>query len=89
MATKSKQEEGELRSSIKPLKPKGSKTWKLTQSASEVAPGTNTLMSIDFAVVIAASKESLLKYNWAPDVLSTEIVGAEPLNIRKVDNQYA
>lgn len=38
--------------------------------------GTETLISVDLAVVIEASKEFLLKYNWHPDVLSTEIVGA-------------
>lgn len=47
-----------------------------TQSPS--APGTITLISLDLAVVIAVSNESLLRYNWQPVVLSTETVGAEP-----------
>lgn len=49
-----------------------------TQSPSGSAPGTNTLISLDFAVVMDASKESLLRYSWQPEVLSTEIVGAAP-----------
>lgn len=49
-----------------------------TQSSPAPAPGTNTLISLDLAVVIEAPKESLLRYNWHPPVLSTEIVGAEP-----------
>lgn len=51
-----------------------------TQSPSGSAPGTKTLISLDFAVVTEASKESLLRYNWQPPVLSTEMVGAEPYN---------
>lgn len=51
---------------------------KHTQSPSGSAPGTNTLISLDFAVVMDASKESLLRYSWQPEVLSTEIVGAAP-----------
>lgn len=51
---------------------------KHTQSPSVSDAGTNTLTSLDFAVVIEASKESLPKYSWQPAVLSTEIVGAEP-----------
>lgn len=47
-----------------------------TQSPS--APGTKTLISLDLAVVMDVPKESLLKYNRQPPVLSTEIVGAEP-----------
>ena len=51
----------------KTLKSKGSKTQEktsqLTQSPSDSAAGTNTLISLDFAVVIDAPKESLLKYN--------------------------
>lgn len=34
-----------------------------TQSPLGSTPGTNTLISLDFAVVIDAPKESLLKYN--------------------------
>jgi hypothetical protein len=64
------------------LKRKGNhtrnETRKHTQSASGAAPGTNTLISLDLAVVIDARRDSLLKYNWQPAVLSTEIVGAEP-----------
>jgi hypothetical protein len=55
-------------------------TRKHTQSPSGAAPGTNTLISLDLAVVIDAARDSLLKYNWQPAVLSTEIVGAEPCN---------
>lgn len=36
------------------------------------------LTSVALAVVIEVSRDSLLKYIWHPDVLSTEIVGAEP-----------
>lgn len=50
----------------------------LTQSSSGPAPGTNTLTSLDLAVVIEAPKDSELKYSWQPPVLSIEIVGAEP-----------
>lgn len=35
-------------------------------------------ISLDFAVDMDASKESLLRYNWQPGVLSTEIGGAGP-----------
>ena len=35
-------------------------------------------ISLDFAVVIDTPRESLLRYNWQPAVLSTEIVGADP-----------
>lgn len=53
--------------------------WKnLTQSLSGPAPGTSTLISLDLAVVIEAPNEELLRYNWQPEVLSTDIVGAEP-----------
>lgn len=51
---------------------------KLTQSSSELAPGTSTFISLDLAVVIEASSEPLLKYSWQPAVLSIDIVGAEP-----------
>ena len=54
------------------------KASKHTQSPSGSEPGTNTLISLDFADVIEAPNASLLKYNWQPAVLSTEIVGAEP-----------
>jgi hypothetical protein len=40
--------------------------------------GTITLISLDLAEVIEASRESLLKYNWHPDVLSIDTVGAVP-----------
>jgi len=36
------------------------------------------LISLDFAVDMDVSNESLLRYIWQPEVLSTEIVGAEP-----------
>lgn len=55
-------------------------TRKHTQSPSGSAPGTNTLISLDLAVVIDVPRDSLLKYNWQPVVLSTEIVGADPYN---------
>ena len=43
------------------------------------APGTITLISLDLAVVIAVSNESLLRYNWHPVVFfSSETVGFEP-----------
>ena len=43
------------------------------------APGTITLISLDLAVVIAVSNESLLRYNWYPVVFfSSETVGFEP-----------
>lgn len=69
---------------MKDLETQG-KSCQLTQSPSGPV-GTNTLISLDFAVVIDAPKESLLKYNWQPDVLSTEIVGAEPYESHKVDD---
>jgi hypothetical protein len=59
---------------------KNKETRKHTQSPLGSAPGTNTLISLDLAVVIDASRDSLLKYNWQPPVLSTEIVGADPYN---------
>lgn len=49
-----------------------------TISASGSSAGTMTLTSLAFAVVIEDSRESLLKYNWQPDVLSMEMVGAAP-----------
>lgn len=57
-----------------------------TQSPSGSAPGTNTLISLDLAVVMDAPRDSLPRYSWQPAVLSTEIVGAEPYNDRKVVN---
>ena len=60
----------------------------LTQSPSVSEAGTITLISLDLAVVIDAPRESLLKYNWHPAVLSTDIVGAEPC-IRKLLNSDA
>lgn len=59
------------------------KKLKHTQSSSGPAPGTNTFISLDLAVVIETPKDSLLKYNWQPAVLSTEIVGAEPCIIEQ------
>jgi hypothetical protein len=50
----------------------------LTQSQSVPPLGTITLISLDLAEVIEAPSESLLKYNWHPDVLSIDIVGAVP-----------
>jgi hypothetical protein len=49
-----------------------------TQSPSVAPLGTITLISLDLAEVIEAPSESLLKYNWHPDVLSIDIVGAVP-----------
>lgn len=55
-----------------------SKIRNLTQSPSDSAAGTSTFISLDLAVVMDVLKDSLLRYNWQPDVLSTDIVGAEP-----------
>lgn len=49
-----------------------------TQSLSGPAPGTSTLTSVDLAVVMEVQSELQVKYNWQPEVLSTDIVGAEP-----------
>ena len=61
--------------------------YKHTQSSSGPAPGTSTLISLDLAVVTEVSKELLLRYNWQPAVLSTEIVGAEPYNSKRKSSE--
>lgn len=55
-----------------------------TQSPSDPASGTKTLISLDLAVVMDVPKESLFKYSRQPPVLSTEIVGAEPFNNQQI-----
>lgn len=58
---------------------------KHTQSPSASDAGTSTLTSLDLAVVMEDSKESLLKYSWHPAVLSIEIVGATPCKTTQIN----
>jgi hypothetical protein len=49
-----------------------------TQSPSGSDPRTRILTSLDLAVVTEAPRASFPRYSWHPDVLSIEIVGADP-----------